>query len=115
MLSISHPTRVYLATQPVDMRKQFDGLWALAEQVLGEDPFSGALFLFTNKGRNRLKILYWDGTGVWVFAKRLEEGRLSWPTGSQAGKVSLTPEAFQLLLCGVDCKRPVICPYCEAG
>ncbi|MCC5023077.1 MAG: IS66 family insertion sequence element accessory protein TnpB [Candidatus Synoicihabitans palmerolidicus] len=63
-----------LAIEPVDMRKQFDGLWTVASQVLREDPFGGALFVFTNKRRNRVKLLYWDGTGVWVLAKRLEKG-----------------------------------------
>lgn len=105
MLSVAHQTRVYLAVEAVDMRKQFDGLWAQAEQVLREDPYSGALFLFSNKSRNRLKILYWDGTGVWIFAKRLEKGRFSWPVGSDRRKLSLSVEAFQLLLCGVDLKK----------
>jgi transposase len=67
--------RIYLGVEPVDMRKHFDGLWAEAELHLGENPRTGALFVFANKERNRLKMLYWDGTGVWVLAKRLEKGR----------------------------------------
>jgi len=72
MFSFPHQTKVYLAVQPVDMRKSFNGLWAEASEVLEEDPFSGSLFVFTNKRRDRIKILYWDGSGVWVFAKRHE-------------------------------------------
>ena len=58
--------KVFVAVEPVDMRKHFDGLWAQAELHLGENPRQGALFVFANKDRNRLKMLYWDGTGVWV-------------------------------------------------
>lgn len=105
MLSLPHHTRVFLAAAPVDMRKQYDGLWAVAQQQLGEDPFGGALFVFTNRDRNRLKILYWDGSGVWVFQKRLERGRYSWPRGTGSdGKVKLAPEALTLLMSGIDMK-----------
>lgn len=74
ILGLPAQTRIYLALEPVDMRKQYDGLWALATVHLRLDPFEGALFVFTNKTRNRLKLLHWDGTGVWVLAKRLEKG-----------------------------------------
>lgn len=104
MFSFPHQTKVYLAVQPVDMRKSFNGLWAEASEVLEEDPFSGSLFVFTNKRRDRIKILYWDGSGVWVFAKRLEKGRFSWPRGSDALKLSLTPQALGMLLEGIDLK-----------
>ena len=75
MLAFPSAWKVYLAVEPVDMRKHFDGLWAEAELHLRENPRMGALFVFANKERNRLKMLYWDGTGVWVLAKRLEKGR----------------------------------------
>ncbi|MCC5023301.1 MAG: IS66 family insertion sequence element accessory protein TnpB [Candidatus Synoicihabitans palmerolidicus] len=94
-----------MAIEPVDMLKQFDGLWSLATGVLREDPRSGAVFVFSNKRRNRIKLLYWDGTGPWVFAKRLEKGRFSWPVGSDHTKVSLKPEALTMLLAGIDLKQ----------
>jgi transposase len=102
MLALSAQTKIYLAIAPADMRKHFDSLWSLAEQTLRADPRQGALFVFSNKPRNRLKILYWDGTGVWVFAKRLEKGRFHWPRGSDAARLSLAPEALTMLLAGID-------------
>ena len=84
MFNFATTQRIYLAVEPVDMRKQFNGLWALASEKLREDPFKGSLFVFTNKDRDRLKILYWDGSGVWVLAKRLEKGRFSWPQAKGA-------------------------------
>lgn len=68
MLAFPASFRVFVATAPVDMRKQFNGLWAEAQERLKEDPRQGALFAFSNKSRDRLKLLYWDGTGVWVLA-----------------------------------------------
>ena len=105
MLSLPHSLRVVLAVEPVDMRKSFNGLWAVVEQHLREDPREGRLYLFTNKTRNRLKALYWDGTGAWVFAKRLEKGRFSWPIGSDGKKLSLKPEAVIMLLNGIDLQK----------
>jgi transposase len=109
MLGLVSGTRIFLAVAPVDMRKQFNGLWAAVQQQLGEDPFNGALFIFTNKRRNLVKVLYWDGSGVWVLAKRLEKGRYSWPIGSDRKKLSLTPESMTMLLAGIDlrdgCKK----------
>ena len=104
MLSFPGNLRVYLAIEPCDMRKSFNGLYALAEETLKEDPKSGALFAFTNRQRNRIKLLYHDGTGLWVMSKRLEQGTFSWPKATDAGKVnlSLTPEALVLLTNGID-------------
>jgi transposase len=104
MLSFPTALKVFLALEPVDMRKSFNGLWSLAEQRLGEDPRQGALFVFANRGRDRIKLLYWDGTGVWVFAKRLEQGRFTWPVGSDRVKLHLAPEALTMLLAGIDLK-----------
>ena len=91
MLAFPAGLRIYLAVEAVDMRKQYDGLWAIAQQKLKEDPRGGAVFVFTNGERNRLKILHWDGTGVWVMAKRLEKGRFTWPVGSDQVRLHLAP------------------------
>jgi transposase len=112
MLAFPAAIRIYVAVQPVDMRKQFNGLWTAAEQVLQEDPKCGAVFAFINKERTRLKLLYWDGTGVWVLAKRLEQGRFSWPTPAQArAKLELTPEALALVVGGVELKHGTLKPW----
>jgi transposase len=79
MLNVSGTTRVLVATSPVDLRDSFNRLYGLVVEQLKGDPVSGNLFLFTNRRRNRLKILWWDGSGLWVCAKRLEQGRFSWP------------------------------------
>jgi len=104
MFNFATTQRIYLAVEPVDMRKQINGLWALASEKLREDPFKGSLFVFTNKDRDRLKILYWDGSGVWVLAKRLEKGRFSWPQAKGAEKLHLEPAALTMLLAGIDLK-----------
>ena len=84
----------------------FNGLWSAAQERLGENPKSGALFVFGNRRRNRIKILYFDGTGLIVLAKRLEKGTFAWPqsAGQSSAKLRLAPQALQLLLDGVDLK-----------
>ena len=79
MLSFTGSLKIYLALEPCDMRKSFNGLYALVNERLKCDPQNGALYVFTNKRRNRLKILYYDRTGLWVMAKRLERGNFAWP------------------------------------
>jgi transposase len=112
MLSFSGNLKVYVAIQPCDMRRSFDGLHNTVGTLLGEDPKCGALFAFTNKRRSLLKILYWDGSGIWVLAKRLEKGTFSWPKPSDVnqGKLRLSSTALALLLDGIDmrdgCQRP---------
>lgn len=81
MVNVAANTRVFVALQPVDLRGSFNRLAALTETLLAQDPLSGHWFVFTNRRRNRLKILFWDGSGLWVCAKRLEQGRFSWPRG----------------------------------
>lgn len=106
MFNIPHSTKVYVSTQPVDMRKGFNGLFALVTEKLEADPLGGSLFVFTNKSRNRVKILYWDGSGLWVFAKRLEEGRFSWPVSAGSGaKLKIEPAALSMVLAGIDLKQ----------
>jgi transposase len=73
-------TRIYLAIGSTDMRKGFEGLYGLVRDQLGLDPLSGHLCFFCNKERNRLKVLFLDGSGLWVCAKRLEKGRFIWPS-----------------------------------
>jgi transposase len=96
-------TRIYLAVGATDMRKGFDGLYGLVRDRLMADPLSGHVFLFSNAQHNRLKLLFWDGSGLWVCAKRLERGRFYWPhaSGDQA-KVVLSQEELALLLGGID-------------
>jgi transposase len=99
-------TRIYLAVGSTDMRKGFEGLYGLVRDQLGLDPLSGHLCLFCNKGRNRLKVLYWDGSGLWICAKRLERGRFSWPNdGEHSARVTLSQEELSLLLGGIDLTR----------
>jgi transposase len=113
MLSFAGSLKVFVAMDPCDLRKNFDGLHALVTERLQESPRSGALFVFTNRRRNRLKILFWDRTGLWVCAKRLEEGTFAWPTPAEAGsaKLSLTPEALSLLTDGVDLRQARLRPW----
>ena len=107
MFGLGPATKVYLALGATDMRKGFDGLYGLVRDRLWCEPTSGHLFLFCNARRNRLKILYWDSTGLWVCAKRLERGRFSWPTLSSEDetKVLLSHEELALLLGGIDLSR----------
>jgi transposase len=104
VLSLGPSQRIFLGVEPVDMRKQFDGLWALVRETLEEDPFSGALFVFINKNRTLIKIIVWDGSGAWVLAKRLGKSRFSWPATSHARKIVMEPAALTMLLAGIDLK-----------
>ena len=83
MISPGPATRVFLALGATDMRKGFEGLAGLVRAQLGEEPLSGHLFVFSNAARTRVKILFWDGSGLWVCGKRLERGRFCWPTLEQ--------------------------------
>ena len=101
--------KVWLACGVTDMRKGFDGLAALVQLQLAEDPFSGHLFVFRGRRGDRLKILWWDGDGLCLFAKRLERGRFVWPQAAD-GAVHVTPAQLSMLLEGIDWRRPVRTP-----
>lgn len=104
MLNCSSATRVFVATAPVDLRASFNRLFALTQSVLGQDPMSGHWFVFTNQERNRVKVLFWDGSGLWVCAKRLEKGRFSWPkTGEACAR--LRSEELLALLSGLEVRE----------
>jgi transposase len=90
---------------PTDMRKGFDGLSVLAQEALKLDPFSGSFFIFRGKRGDLVKVLYWDGQGFCLFAKRLEKGRFVWPL-TKAGSVTLTPAQMSMLLEGIDWRAP---------
>jgi transposase len=101
MLSLSPATRVFLAVTPIDGRKSFNGLSTLVKETLAQEPTSGFLFVFVNKARNRLKILFWDGSGLVLCTKRLERGRFAAPVGEGQSQ-SLRPEELTLLLHGIE-------------
>jgi len=99
MLSLAGK-RVYLACGKTDMRKQINGLTAIVEGSFNLDPFAGALFVFCNRSRNRLKILEWDEDGFWLYFKRLEKGRIRWPEPGEETTMALSGEELNILLGG---------------
>ena len=113
MLSFTGSLKIYLAVEPCDLRKSFEGLSALTATALQRDLREGALFVFGNRARTRLKILYWDGTGLWVMTKRLEEGTFSWPKAEGQKSVALRPEAFAMLTDGIDLRGAKMRPWYE--
>ena len=96
--------RVMVATQPVDFRKGAEGLAALVRETMQADPFSGAVYVFRAKQADRIKLIYWDGTGVCLFAKRLEDGKFLWPN-IRDGVIRLSAARFSALLEGLDWRR----------
>lgn len=103
MFGFGPATRIYVAPGATDMRKSFNGLYGLVRDTLGCDPTSGHVFLFTNARRNRLKLLLYDGSGLWVAAKKLDFGRFRWPeSNTTATKIVLSQEELALLVGGID-------------
>jgi transposase len=105
MIAPSLHTKVYLAKDATDMRKGFPGLIALTEAVLGQEPTSGHLFMFLNRRRDMMKVLYWDGTGFCLWAKRLERGSFQRPLsvgGDQRASLELSPAQWSMMLQGID-------------
>ena len=105
MFGLGLATKIYLSVEAVDMRKGFEGLHGLVRDYLGQDPLSGHLFLFTNKTKTRLKALVWDGSRLWVCAKRLEKGRFRWPDVDGVRSVTMRAEELAMLVNGLDVKQ----------
>jgi len=105
MLSVSSQTRIFVAREAVDIRKSFNGLIGLAESVLKQDPLSGHLFVFINRRRDRIKLLYWGGTGFCIWYQHLEQGGYQLPSASPANEqegIEITATQLSLILDGVD-------------
>lgn len=103
MLSLSASTRIYIALGATDMRKGFDGLSGLVIEQLKQDPLCGALYLFINKRRDRMKVLYWDGDGLAIWYRRLEQGTFRLPKVNQETScVEIRSDEFTMLLRGID-------------
>jgi transposase len=101
MLTLSGVQRVYLASGSTDLRKSIDSLAALVQESFGLDPFSPCLFVFCNRERNKLKILYWEHNGFWLFYRRLERGTFQWPSGSE-GTLAVSTRQLRWLLDGLE-------------
>lgn len=117
MLSFTGSLKVFVCLEACDMRKGFEGLAGLVADKLKEDIKSGALFVFSNNRHTRLKVLYFDGSGLWLMTKRLEAGTFSWPRpGEVTGtKMRLAPEAFTLLTDGIDLHGAKLRPWYRRG
>lgn len=104
MIGLPPGARVWLAAGVTDMRNGFDGLAAIVKAALAEDPYSGQLFVFRGRRGDRVKILWYDGDGLCLFAKRLERGKFVWPRAT-SGVVSLSPAQLAMLVEGIDWRR----------
>jgi transposase len=105
MIGLPAGTRVWIAAGVTDMRKGMDGLAALAQTALEQEPFSGHVFVFRGRRGDLVKLVWFDGDGLCLFAKRLERGRFVWPQAN-SGTVSLTAAQLSMLLEGIDWRRP---------
>jgi transposase len=105
MIPVPTQTKVWLAVGVTDMRKGFNGLSALAEKILEQDPYSGHLFVFRGRRGDLVKVIWWDGQGACLFSKRLERGRFVWPS-IKAGKLTISPAQLAMLLEGIDWRIP---------
>jgi transposase len=104
--SVPAGTRIWLVAGATDMRRSFTGLSAIVQHALAANPLSGHLFLFRGRRGDRVKALWWDGTGLCLLAKRLERGRFIWPQ-AQNGSVCLSAAQLSMLLEGIDWRHPV--------
>ena len=105
MIGPSSGTRVWLVAGVTDMRKGFDGLSASVNNCIHDDPYSGHLFVFRGRKGDRIKVLWWDGDGLCLFAKRLEKGKFVWPKAEE-GKVALSAAQLSMLIEGIDWRMP---------
>ena len=106
MIALGEHTRVYLALGATDMRKQIDGLAVLVEDVLEHNPLSSHLFVFCNRGRDKLKILFWQRNGFWLWYRRLERERFRWPQDAEADvSVEVSARELRWLLDGLDIRQ----------
>ena len=106
MISLPAGTNIWIAAGVTDLRRGFTGLSALAQTTLEQDPFSGQVFVFRGRRGDLIKLLWWDGDGLCLFAKRLERGRFIWPK-AENGSVALTRAQLSMLLEGIDWRHPV--------
>lgn len=110
MIGLAHGLKIFICIEPTDMRRGFDGLCGMASGLMQQDPLSGHLFVFRNRGRDRLKILYWDRDGLAIWYKRLEQGTYQFPTdlklqdqnSESPSSVEITARELSLLLGGID-------------
>lgn len=109
---IASPPQIWLAVAPVDMRRGIDGLSSIVQQALGQAPCAGSAFVFRNRSGNRLKLLLWDGNGVWCCQRRLHRGHFVWPKATDAG-FSISQAQWQWLIAGVDWQRLSATPRAE--
>lgn len=105
MIGLPTGTRIWLVAGVTDMRRGFDGLATVVQERIGGEPFGGHVFVFRGKRGDLVKLLWWDGDGVCLFAKRLEKGRFIWPQ-ADGGTVHLTAAQLSMLLEGIDWRRP---------
>jgi transposase len=105
MIALPSATKIWIAAGITDLRSGFTGLSGKVQTVLEQNPFSGHVFVFRGRRGDLIKVLWWDGDGLCLFAKRLERGRFIWPQ-AESGTVSLTPAQLSMLLEGIDWRRP---------
>ncbi|EKN71321.1 transposase-like protein [Neobacillus bataviensis LMG 21833] len=106
--------KVYLARGSTDLRKSIDGLAALVSEEFNLDPFSSSLFVFCNRGRDKLKILYWDHNGFWLYYRRLERGKFHWPLDTSSGPLKIGPRQLRWLLDGLSLEQKQAHPVVTA-
>ena len=102
MTGLDDISRLYLVTEPVDFRKGIDGLGTYVQSILNTDPFQNAMFVFTNKRYNKLKLLHYDGTGFWLLHKQLSKGTFKWRMSSPDPFLQISPQQLDWLLEGLD-------------